>query len=72
MTNFLILTNTDSDHESVMDIVRKRSLTFNNRFGGPGHCDTEVIGSPSDYKVFKEAIENGIIKGELEILSGEL
>lgn len=71
MATFIIKTDTDHDHEKVMEIVRKRSVLHSNAHGGPGYCDTEVKGTWEDYKVFENAIGNGIFKGELEKLSDE-
>lgn len=71
MATFLVLTDTDHDHEKVMEIVRQKSMMHNNRFGGPGFCDTEIVGSWNDYKIFEEAIKNGQFKAELQTLSME-
>lgn len=62
---FLVLTNTDLDHEKVMEIVRKNSMAYNNSFSGPGYCKTEIQGSIKDFKIFEMAIKNGVLKAEL-------
>lgn len=62
---FLVLTSTDSDHDKVMEIVRRNSMAYNNSFGGPGHCDTEIQGSLGDFRIFENAVKNGEIKAEL-------
>lgn len=67
MATFIVMTSTDWDHNSVMEIVRQRSLMYHNMHGGPGFCNTEIIGNSEDHQVFVNAIKIGNIKAEIEI-----
>ena len=71
MAEFIVITPTTHDHEKVMEIIIKNSIMHHNAFGGPGRCVTECVGSWNQYKIFEDAITNGVFKGELEKMSDE-
>lgn len=53
MASFTIRVNNDHAFDKIMDIVRERSLTHSKDSVG-GTVSIEILGSPTDYKIFED------------------
>ena len=55
MATFFIRTNGDAAHDSIMESLRARSLTY-SKGASMGSTELEIIGSPADFTFFLNKI----------------